>query len=69
MFEKVFMIAAFFAVTASIGIYCRRHATNVNDFVLGGRNMGPWMSAFATPVNSDGILDCRSPGSVSEMQL
>lgn len=47
MFEKVFMMAAFFAVTAAIGIYCRRHATNVNDFVLGGRNMGPWMSAFA----------------------
>ena len=47
MFEKVFMMAVFFAVTVAIGIYCRRHATSVNDFVLGGRNMGPWMSAFA----------------------
>ncbi len=47
MFEKVFLMAVFFAVTAGIGIYCRRHAVSVNDFVLGGRNMGPWMSAFA----------------------
>lgn len=47
MFEKVFMMVIFFAVTAGIGIYCRKHATNVNDFVLGGRNMGPWVSAFA----------------------
>ncbi len=47
MFEKVLMMAIFFAVTAGIGIYCRRHATNVNDFVLGGRKMGPWVSAFA----------------------
>jgi len=47
MFEKVLMMMIFFAVTAGIGIYCRKHATNVNDFVLGGRNMGPWVSAFA----------------------
>jgi SSS family solute:Na+ symporter len=47
MFEKVLMMVLFFAVTVSIGVYCRRHATNVNDFVLGGRNMGPWLSAFA----------------------
>lgn len=47
MFEKVLMMVLFFAVTAAVGVYCRRHATNVNDFVLGGRNMGPWLSAFA----------------------
>ncbi len=47
MFEKILMMVVFFAVTAAIGLYCRKHATNVNDFVLGGRNMGPWMSAFA----------------------
>ncbi|GAB1475829.1 sodium:solute symporter [Bacillota bacterium] len=47
MFIKVFMMLVFFAVAAGIGIYCRKHATNVNDFVLGGRNMGPWVSAFA----------------------
>lgn len=47
MFIKVFLLVIFFAVTAGIGLYCRKHATNVNDFVLGGRNMGPWVSAFA----------------------
>lgn len=30
-----------------IGFYCRKHATDVNGFVLGGRNVGPWLSAFA----------------------
>lgn len=30
-----------------VGIYSRKHATNVNDFVLGGRSVGPWLTAFA----------------------
>lgn len=30
-----------------IGFYCRRHATDVNGFVLGGRSVGPWLTAFA----------------------
>ena len=30
-----------------IGIFCRKSAGNVNDFVLGGRNIGPWFTAFA----------------------
>lgn len=30
-----------------IGIYCRKHATDVNGFVLGGRSVGPWLTAFA----------------------
>lgn len=47
MLLKILMMVAFFAVTAGIGVYSRKHATNVNDFVLGGRNVGPWMSAFA----------------------
>lgn len=47
MFEKVLMIVIFFAVTAAVGIYCHRKAQNVGDFVLGGRNVGPWVTAFA----------------------
>lgn len=47
MFEKILMIALFFAVTVGIGVYCRRHAGNVGDFVLGGRSVGPWVTAFA----------------------
>lgn len=30
-----------------IGLYCRRHATDVSGFVLGGRSVGPWLTAFA----------------------
>ena len=47
MFIKVFLLLLFFAVTIFIGVYLRKRATNVNDFVLGGRNVGPWLSAFA----------------------
>ncbi len=44
---KILFIAIFFAATIFIGFYCRKKATNSNDFVLGGRNVGPWLSAFA----------------------
>ncbi len=47
MFWKIFMIVAFFVITISIGLIYRKTATNANDFVLGGRNVGPWLSAFA----------------------
>ena len=30
-----------------VGIYCRKSAKNVDGFVLGGRNVGPWLTAFA----------------------
>ena len=41
------LLLVFFAVMIAIGVYCRRHATDVNGFVLGGRNVGPWLTAFA----------------------
>lgn len=44
---KVFLLLMFFAVMIGVGIYCRRHATDVNGFVLGGRSVGPWLTAFA----------------------
>ena len=47
MFVKAAMLFVFFAVTVGIGLYCRRAATNMNSFLLGGRNVGPWISAFA----------------------
>ncbi len=40
-------LVVFFAVMIGIGIFCRRTATDVNGFVLGGRNVGPWLTAFA----------------------
>lgn len=44
---KIIMIAVFFGAMIAIGIYCRRKATDVNGFVLGGRSVGPWLTAFA----------------------
>ncbi len=47
MVVKILLLVVFFAVMVGVGLYCRRHATNVKGFVLGGRNVGPWLTAFA----------------------
>ncbi len=47
MVFKISMLIIFFAVMISVGIWCRRQSTNVSGFVLGGRNVGPWLTAFA----------------------
>ena len=47
MFIKISTLVAFFGVMIGIGLYCRKHATDVNGFVLGGRNVGPWLTAFS----------------------
>lgn len=47
MIVKVILLIVFFAVMIGIGVYSRRHATNVSGFVLGGRSVGPWLTAFA----------------------
>lgn len=41
------MLICFFALMIGVGIYCRKHSTNVDGFVLGGRSVGPWLTAFA----------------------
>ncbi len=41
------MLICFFGLMLAVGFYCRRHATNVDGFVLGGRAVGPWLTAFA----------------------
>lgn len=47
MFIKVLLLVVFFAIMIAVGLYSRRHSTNVNEFVLGGRKVGPWLTAFA----------------------
>lgn len=47
MILKFAMLVIFFSVMIAIGFYCRKHATDVNGFVLGGRSVGPWLTAFA----------------------
>lgn len=41
------LIVCFFAIMIVIGVRSRKHATDVNGFVLGSRSVGPWLSAFA----------------------
>ena len=47
MITKIIFLIIFFAIMIGVGVYSRKHATNVNDFVLGGRSVGPWLTAFA----------------------
>lgn len=43
----VIFLAVFFAVMIGVGFACRKSAKSVDGFVLGGRSVGPWMTAFA----------------------
>ena len=47
MVLKGLMLVIFFAVMVFVGFKCRKHAADVNGFVLGGRAVGPWLTAFA----------------------
>ena len=47
MVIKIVFLICFFAIMLGIGIFARKHARNVGDFVLGGRAVGPWLTAFA----------------------
>ena len=47
MITKILMLVIFFGVMIGVGFYCRKNATDVNGFVLGGRSVGPWLTAFA----------------------
>jgi len=44
---KIILLLVFFAVMVGVGVACRRKAVDVNGFVLGGRSVGPWLTAFA----------------------
>lgn len=41
------LLLVFLAVMICVGIWGMRKTTTLNDFFLGGRSVGPWMSAFA----------------------
>ncbi len=47
MLINAILILLFFLVTATIGIYSKKKTQSREDFVLGGRNVGAWFSAFA----------------------
>ena len=48
--EKVLyigLILIFFGLMVAIGFVCRKKATSTDGFLLGGRNVGAWLTAFA----------------------
>ena len=47
MVAKICIIVIFIGVVVGVGIYARQHTKSVDGFVLGGRSVGPWLSAFA----------------------
>ena len=47
MLVKILLTVIFLALLLGIGIYSHRQANSVEGFVLGGRAIGPWLSAFA----------------------
>ena len=47
LFIKIAMLVVFFGIMIGVGVYCRKHSTDVDGFVLGGRSVGPWLTAFA----------------------
>ncbi len=47
MLIKLVMIVVFFAVTLAVGVLSRRSAKGLDGFVLGGRSVGPWLTAFS----------------------
>ena len=47
MFIKVLLTIIFLVVMVGVGIYSRKQASSVEGFVLGGRAVGPWLTAFA----------------------
>ncbi|MBP5791200.1 MAG: sodium:solute symporter [Kiritimatiellae bacterium] len=47
MLLKVVLTLAFLALMVGVGVYSRRHSGSVDGFVLGGRNVGAWLTAFA----------------------
>lgn len=47
MLIKILFLIIFFAVMLVVGFMSRKHTSNVDEFVLGGRSVGAWLTAFA----------------------
>ena len=47
MLIKIILLIVFFSIMIAVGVSTRKAATDVNGFVLGGRKVGPWLTAFA----------------------
>lgn len=43
----IIILSVYIVFMIAIGLFCWRKTKSVNDFVLGGRNVGSWLTAFA----------------------
>lgn len=44
---KIIILIIFTAITVAIGFFCSKSSKGLGDFVLGGRKIGPWLTAFS----------------------
>jgi Na+/proline symporter len=44
---NIAIVIFYFAILVGLGIIAARKTKTLNDFFLGGRTLGPWISAFA----------------------
>ena len=47
MLIKILLTLIFLIIMVGVGVYSRKQARSVDGFVLGGRSVGPWLTAFA----------------------
>ena len=47
MAVKIIFVAIFFAATVLLGLLYQKRVKSMDDFVLGGRSVGPWLTAFS----------------------
>ena len=47
MIVKILLTIIFLVVMVGVGVYSRKQASSVDGLVLGGRSVGPWLTAFA----------------------
>jgi len=47
LLAKIAMLVGFFTVIIGLSLYTRSKTNTINDFVVGNRAVGPWMSAFS----------------------
>ena len=47
MIIRVILTIIFISLMIFVGFYSRKQARSVDGFVLGGRAVGPWLTAFA----------------------
>jgi len=47
MLIKISLLLVFFAIMLAVGFISRKKVSSVDGFILGGRTMGPWLTAFS----------------------